>query len=295
MKAKKSMGFSKPNSDEKYLEMVSTALRRFSVPATRTKEEAWQMLLAKMEERASTPAIQHYRIGKFVAMAAAAIIGLFIVTWFFLNGDERKISTGFGEMATVYLPDSSVVILNSGTTIWYSPKDWNKERLVKLDGEAFFKVKHGQKFSVVAAKTVTRVLGTTFNVYARGSEVRVSCLTGKVQVTSKISGMTTLLLPGVKTKVNALGKFNTGATSIEKEAAWVEGKFYYQQEGVGRVFDEIERQFNVTIIYNGSRIRSYTGFFTNKNLTDALDLVCIPMQLRYERIDNKTVKIFSAN
>jgi len=295
VKAKQSIGFNKPNSDEKNLEMVSTALRRLNVPATRTKEEAWQMLLAKMEERASSPVIQHHRIGKFVAMAAAAIIGLFIVTWFFLNSDERKISTGFSEMATVYLPDSSVVILNSGTTIWYSPKNWNKERLVKLDGEAFFKVKHGQKFSVVAAKTVTSVLGTTFNVYARGSEVRVSCLTGKVQVKSKISGMTTLLLPGVKTKVNALGMLNTGTTSIEKEAAWVEGKFYYQQEGIGRVFDEIERQFNVTIIYNGSRLRSYTGFFTNKNLTDALDLVCIPMQLRYKRIDNNTVKIFSAN
>lgn len=295
MKASKNMGRSKPVTDEKNLELVFTALQQLQIPTVKTKEEAWHALLEKLDERAYSPSIGRRSIGRSVAFAAAALIGLFLVTWFFLQNSQRKITTGYGEMATVYLPDSSVVILNSGTTIWYSPKNWDRERLVKLNGEAFFKVKHGQKFSVVAAKTVTSVLGTTFNVYARGSEVRVSCLTGKVQVTSKISGMTTLLLPGVKTKVNALGKLNTGTTSIEKEAAWVEGKFYYQQEGIGRVFDEIERQFNVTIIYNGSRIRSYTGFFTNKNLTEALDLVCIPMQLRYERIDSKTVKIFSAN
>lgn len=295
MKAKKSMGLSKPNSDEKNLEMVSTAFRRLNVPATKTKEEAWQMLLEKMEERASSPVIQHHRIGKFVAMAAAAIMGLFIVTWFFLKSDERKISTGYGEMATVYLPDSSVVILNSGTTIWYSPNSWSKQRLVRMQGEAFFKVKHGRKFSVIASKTITSVLGTTFNIYARDTEVSVTCLTGKVQVKSKVSGMTTLLLPGAKAKVNRTGVLQTGKASINNEAKWVEGKFYFQQDGIGRVFDEIERQFKVKIVYGGSRLRTYTGFFTNSSLNEALNLVCIPMQLRYERVDSTTIKIFSLN
>jgi len=277
------------------LKEFSSILRQFKIPVTKTKDEAWLLLLDKLLERSSSRSIERPKYGRFIAMVSAALIGFFLVTWFFVKTDQLKISTEYGEMATVYLPDSSIVILNSGTTIWYSPKSWNKQRLIKMEGEAFFKVKHGQKFSVIAFKTITSVLGTTFNVYARDTEVNVTCLTGKVKVMSNVSGTTTLLLPGTGTKVNRIGKLYTVNASIDNAAKWIDGKFFFQQEAIGKVFDEIERQFNVNIVYEGSRQRSYTGFFTNSSLTEALDLVCIPMQLRFQRVDSTTVKIFSSN
>ena len=45
------------------------------------------------------------------------------------------------EQSEVYLPDSSLVIINSGSKIRFSKDNWAKDRNVELKGEAFFKVK----------------------------------------------------------------------------------------------------------------------------------------------------------
>src|SRR5258707_3694979 len=50
--------------------------------------------------------------------------------------------TGFGEMKTIVLPDSSVVILNSNSSLSI-PEQWTEtaDRQVWLEGEAYFQVK----------------------------------------------------------------------------------------------------------------------------------------------------------
>ncbi|MFQ5771306.1 MAG: FecR family protein, partial [bacterium] len=85
----------------------------------------------------------------------------------------------------VSLPDNSEVNLNAESSIKYPPKSWAKQREVILTGEAFFKVAEvGTPFSVRSGFVVTSVLGTSFNVRARGIQVEVACVTGKVSVKS---------------------------------------------------------------------------------------------------------------
>ena len=52
------------------------------------------------------------------------------------------------------------------------------------------------------------------------------------------------------------------------------------------VFDEMERQFNVKFAGQNFGDRFFTGSITNKDLKEALDIVCIPLGLNYE-IGNK--------
>ena len=195
-------------------------------------------------------------------------------------------------MASAYLPDGSVVYLNSGTTLQYNSRTWAERREVKLEGEAFFKVKRGSTFSVITSKSITSVLGTSFNVYARGAEVRVCCITGKVLVTSTCNGESKLLLPGNVTTVEENTHVELRKANVDLEAKWVDGKFYFQQARIERVLEEMERQYNVEIVYKGGSGRMYTGFFTNKNLLEALDLVCIPMQLHYRKLNSSTIEIY---
>jgi len=83
----------------------------------------------------------------------------------------------------VLLPDGSRVTLNTNTslTVRYS----KARRYIELQrGEALFSVKHDAQlpFDVSAGGTLTRALGTQFNVDLRNSNVTVSVLEGAVQV-----------------------------------------------------------------------------------------------------------------
>ena len=269
------------------------SLRFLRVPASISKEEAWLRLIDRIPSREEFHRTNLFQRLPLRYLSIAATVALIVVSYYFVAvAGWKTISTKNGEMASAYLPDSSIVYLNSGTTVKFNLRTWGNNREIKLEGEAFFKVKTGSKFSVITSNSITSVLGTSFNVYARGKEVRVSCITGKVLVKSKYSGDYTLLLPGFKTRVAENTQVELKEANLEREAKWVDGKFYFQQENLRGVFEEIERQFNVKVIYSEKEERTYTGFFTNKDLQCALDLVCIPMQLHYRMVDAKTIEIY---
>ena len=92
-----------------------------------------------------------------------------------ISGDKVKI---------LYLPDSSLAILNRNSKISY-PKEFDQDnRIVKLEGESFFQVKRNPNhpFYVFTENTKTRVLGTSFNVKAYDDDLNteVTVISGKV-------------------------------------------------------------------------------------------------------------------
>lgn len=61
------------------------------------------------------------------------------------------------------------------------------------------------------------------------------------------------------------------------------------------MFDEIERQFNVKFATRERENRFFTGSFTNKDLEEALETVCIVMRLNYEIGENEKISISNRN
>lgn len=289
----KSKGNSKTTDEERSGLGSFEDLRFLRAPAAISKEEAWLRLVDRISNSEVAPQVSLIQRIPLRYFSVAATIAIIVVSYYFMAvAGWKTVSTENGQMASVYLPDSSIVYLNSGTTIRFDEDSWNDRRELKLEGEAFFKVKAGSKFSVVTSKSTTSVLGTSFNVYARGQEVRVSCITGKVLVTNRYSGDSKLLLPGYKTRVADNIQVELKKTNVEREAKWVDGKFYFQQENLQQVLEELERQYNIKIVYNSSETRTYTGFFTNKDLPGALDFICIPMQLKYRKINANTIEVY---
>ena len=78
----------------------------------------------------------------------------------------------------------------------------------------------------------------------------------------------------------------------DKKTTWRDGDFYFESEPLSVVMEELERQFDIEITLQGDSSRLYTGYFSNKNQDEALDMVFKPMSLTYQReSDNKiTVK-----
>jgi transmembrane sensor len=79
-------------------------------------------------------------------------------------------------LATVALPDGSVVTLNAGSKIMYKKSFGISNRDLELKGEAYFEVKQnaGLPFVVETGKTSVEVTGTKFNIKAFKQDTMVS-------------------------------------------------------------------------------------------------------------------------
>src|SRR5690606_37154262 len=77
-----------------------------------------------------------------VAAAVVLLVGLyFLIQW--INRPYDTYTTRYGDRMTIQFPDESIIQLNSNSTLTWS-RDWEKEaeRMVNIEGEAFFDVHH---------------------------------------------------------------------------------------------------------------------------------------------------------
>jgi transmembrane sensor len=255
-----------------------------------SKEEVWAKIVSQIDSKRIQPKHSPF-VYKF-ALAASIILLLGITA--FLKFYTRTIYCPAGQHLTVMLPDSSKVELNAQSSINYHPY-WTKlDRHVNLDGEAYFKVKPGARFKVISTRGETIVLGTTFNIYARGDDYKVSCFTGSVRVVSALNKRTIVLLPNQQAFVQADGTLKfIHSSNIEANKSWTQNMFIFTGASLKSVIQEIERQYNIKINTQGDFNLTYTGNF-NKSISekDVLDLVCTSLELKFEAKSNDEYLIY---
>jgi len=147
--------------------------------------------------------------------------------------EYMEIRTTPGMVASVNLPDGSVVWLNSDSYLRHPVKFTGKTREVNLIGEAYFKVNRNEKlpFFVNTKENLrVEVLGTEFNVdaYDDNQYVSTTLLSGSVKLNYRGSNnqeKNIVMQPGQKIYYDELSK--TIAVSqpfLPSEVAWKEGK-----------------------------------------------------------------------
>ncbi len=242
----------------------------------RSMEDAWARIDELTEEKTDS---RHVLWRKWVPVAAAIAL-LMVSSLVIFNKSDLSIdhNAGLAESKRVLLPDGSKVILNAGSTISFK-ENW--DRSVNLKGEAFFEVVHGSEFTVETANGTVSVLGTSFNVFDRDDQLKVDCKTGKVKVEIPALGIAEILTPGFGVVLSEATankrKIDTATVGI-----WTAGEFYFSNQPLKDVFNEIERQFNVSVeadqIVNK---RLFSGYFVKSDLNSALQMVCEPLGLGF--------------
>ena len=211
-------------------------------------------------------------------VASVLVLG-FAVYYGFLYSQITQIQTMAAEKTTISLPDNSTVILNAASEISYHGKNWDKERELQLDGEAFFKVAKGKKFDVKTSEGTVSVLGTQFNVKQRDTYFEVMCYEGIVQVTT--GKVIKKLLAGDTFRMDAGVQF-TGATN-EVLPKWTGNMSSFKSVRFHQVLEELERQYNISITYDGDKqTQFFTGAFVHNNLENALQAITAPLGLTYK-------------
>ncbi len=217
---------------------------------------------------------------KFIRVAAAVVI-LMVGSYFYLNSLDQQTSTQYAESKQVILPDNSEVVLNADSEISFSERKWDKDRNVALEGEAFFKVAKGKRFTVATDAGTVAVLGTQFNVENRDGFFEVTCFEGLVSVS--YNGKETKL-PAGSSFLAINGKVIATETTLTTNApTWINKESSFKSIPLKYVFDEFQRQHNIEVeIKNIDANQLYTGAFSNTNLDLALKSISMPSQIKFK-------------
>lgn len=157
------------------------------------------------------------------------------------------------------LNDGTVVWLNSASELRYPTSFTGEIREVFLKGEGYFSVAHDEKhpFIVVSSDIYTKVYGTEFNVRSYGEEdIHVTLVQGRVSVKKSESGREYTLSPGenacFEEDVPEITKVN-----VNRYIAWKDGFFYYENETLEAIMDDLKRWYDFDVMYVGNRVKEY--------------------------------------
>ncbi len=188
----------------------------------------------------------------------------------------HSIATPKGGTYQVMLPDGSRVWLNAASTLKYPSRFESDERVVLLEGEAFFEIKpqvrkgaaRGQEthdyasFKVRTTGQEVVVLGTQFNIsaYASDEETKTTLVEGKVRVVGLVEA---ILTPGQQATTRARpdesgqalpgqgAQLDIRNVDPHPYTAWKDGRFHFDGEQIHTVMQKLARWYDIEVEYRG--------------------------------------------
>jgi transmembrane sensor len=241
--------------------------------------------------------LPHYAFRIAAAFLVMGLVGL-LAYRSSLQTDAPAHSTEYatapGQRATVTLDDGTTVQLNVASRLLASPSSNGTERVVHLDGEAFFDVVSDpdRPFVVVTSSARVRVLGTSFNLYARTAEpgVAVVVVEGRVALQPVDAAGSA----GAEVVRGQLGRLTNGSVQVEhvdpaQLMAWRSGRLVFAGTPLSSVAREIERWYDVEVVLDDDiAALRLDASFQDEPLDDVLETISLALGLSF-RVDGRRV------
>jgi transmembrane sensor len=230
----------------------------------RLRDDNWKAVeeAIRQQENAPVTADGRGRViawRKVFAVAASLTTIAFGIWWIGARTGHLQYSlvkTGYGEMKTIILPDSTIVTLNSNSSMRI-PEVWTERsgRQVWLEGEAYFQVQKklatAAKFEVHTRQVDVEVLGTKFNVNVRRERAVVSLEEGKVRLSvhgndsAVLEKKTAMVMrPGQVVVVDAVRqpKVNDD-NNVATHSSWTHHEFHFDNTSLEEIAKLIEDNY----------------------------------------------------
>ena len=230
----------------------------------------------------------------FRVAAAAAVVVLLLAGSLTTVSLSRRLAqpvtviTHLGERSQVVLPDGTKVWLNSASSVEYVAPFFSRERRVKMDGEAYFEVRHDSQapFIVSSNGLDIKVLGTRFNIRNDDNDHRVTTVLLEGAVLAYASGNES---GGVRLRPSQQLVFDTETGSMrlqndpaaDKSINWIDGRFCFEHNTFSEIVAELKRYYNVDIRFMDESLRSerFSGDF---RVEDGIYHIMSVLQLTYK-------------
>lgn len=240
------------------------------------------------------------------------LLGLFVFIFFeMLDPEKRIVETKPGEEKTLFLPDSSKVILHSNSHLEYFTDFDSRE--VQLEGVAYFEVEHSnnEPFMVFVDNSYVKVLGTKFVVsrYTGSERIEVAVKNGRVEMGSNATeneeihsaeqtetedpekkiGKIEITNDEVGVRSKDSSPFISDSTFSDELFDWLEGKMIFRSTPLRQVFNELENRFGVQFVLNDPNVanKKFTSSFDDESLTEVLEVLTLSLNINYSKEGNK--------
>lgn len=284
---------------------------RRALPDQAHQAKNWQQIAQELEQCTPEREIGRPVLGQMVQWAAAAMLVL-AVGWALYMATQKQalpdeyivIKTAYGEKRKVWLPDSSVVVLN-GNSALKIPKIWLEDttRNVWLEGEGYFEITKaktpGKDFFVVHTHSMdVKVLGTKFNINAYSENASVALKEGKVQVlyTDKNKDGKTAIYemnPGEVVLLNAASRRVPVVEKVPTElvADWTSNEYHFDYTPLQDIAEMIEQRFGYSVQWQDSMLakRTLNGHMHAANIDELINALEITLNIHIEKTDNQLV------
>lgn len=239
---------------------------------------------------------------RYIAAVAAGFILLLGFGWMFYSYQPpartflASTNTGTQEIT---LPDGSKVTLNRYSKLSY-PETFGKERVVTLNGEAYFEVSKdpAKPFRVKTNGVTVSVLGTHFNVnaYASDSLVETTLLEGSVAVSDNTNGQQMILKPDETAIYHKSEGTLTMKTEedADDEISWCEGIISFNDASMEEIGRRLSHHFNVSVRIKGDELRKYklnARFRQNETLEEILETLAPIGGFSYTTIQTNVIEL----
>lgn len=223
---------------------------------------------------------------------------LMLCAWQFYQTSNKKNSllsytANPGMTAKVQLPDGSTVILNSNSTITYPTEFNDKQREVKLLGEAYFQVsKDTERPFIVTTpyRANIKVYGTEFNVEAYEKDNTLTATLKEGSIALSFIGkdgkqQEQLLFPGQAiTYRNNSQPTLISKAQVDIATSWTEGKIIFRNTPFKEVIQKLEKSYNVQFrIHNPNVYKNcFTGTLSNQRLDRILYILSQTSDIKFK-------------
>ncbi len=260
-------------------------------------DSEWQDLSARMTTVPgfSGKATAKTNKGRLVSMlsswkAVAAIVVLLVsataVFYLFPGPEMITITADTGNMEQL-LPDGTTLTLFKGSEVAFPAQFSEDKREVKLEGEAYFVVKHDETkpFIVKGNSARIEVLGTSFNVNTEAGDDQLSVVltSGKVSLYFKGHESDKIILhPGEKAEMNlSSNAISVGVNPDPNYMAWKTRKIVFDNSSLSDVIAVLSKvyQKEIRLADNQLSACSLTATFEKQPLSSVMNVIKSTLEL----------------
>lgn len=261
------------------------------------RNKAWQNVQQKISFQN-----RKYILYRKITRIAAAVTILLLSVWAGTRFDNWKqpvyseIISPPGHKTRIILPDSSVVLLNSGSRIRYSQNFSEHDRNIYLEGEGFFDIRKDltRKFIVSTSTLNIKVFGTSFNVkaYETDQSIEVGLKNGRIRIDHDQKEIVQLE-PGQVAIFNKNSKeLKVDKMDIDLVSAWTRDEMVFEENTMAEIVKYLQRWYDIEIKISPDLLNEdlFTFKLKTESLRELLGLINIIKPIKYQ-INGKRVLI----